>query len=238
MPLEKSLFVGDYHQDMEPHRTQLGSPLRRNWVWLFFQVLLGVVFAVWLRYRARGVEKIPTVGGGLLLTNHQSFLDPLLVGLPLRRPVSFLARDTLFKIPVIGWILRHTYVMPLSRETGGAAGIRETLRRIDQGFLVGIFPEGTRSVDGSLGTFKPGFAALVRRTNLPIYPVGIAGAYRALGKGSLFLKPRRVCVVFGDPFAAETIAELKQRGRETELVEAVRTRIAECQEAAENWLKK
>jgi 1-acyl-sn-glycerol-3-phosphate acyltransferase len=215
----------------------LGPPGRRNWVWLFFQVILGVVFTVWLRYRARGVERIPTTGGGLLLTNHQSFLDPLLVGLPLRRPVSFLARDTLFKVPVIGWILRHTYVMPLSRETGGAAGIRETLRRIDQGFLVGIFPEGTRSIDGSLGTFKPGFAALVRRTELPIYPVGIAGAHRALGKGSLFLKPRRVCVVFGNPFPAEVIAELKQRGRETELLEAVRRRIAECQQAAEAWLK-
>lgn len=215
----------------------LGSPVRRNWVWLFFQMILGLVFTVWLRFRARGVDRIPTSGGGLLLTNHQSFLDPLLVGVPLRRPVSFLARDTLFKVPIIGWILRHTYVMPLSRETGGAAGIRETLRRLELGFLVGIFPEGTRSIDGSLGTFKPGFAALVRRTELPIYPVGIAGAYRAFGKGSLFLKPRRVCIVFGDPFPAQTIAALKQRGREAELVEAVRSRIAECQQAAEDWLR-
>jgi len=220
-----------------PEGMPLGPPERRNWVWFICQVILGVVFTVWLRYRARGVERIPTAGGGLLLTNHQSFLDPLLVGLPLRRPVSFLARDTLFKIPVIGWMLRHTYVMPLSRETGGAAGIRETLRRLDQGFLVGVFPEGTRSIDGSLGTFKPGFAALVRRTERPIYPVGIAGAHRALGKGSLFLKPRRVCVVFGDRFPQETIARLKQRGREAELVEAVRTRIAECQQAAEDWLR-
>jgi 1-acyl-sn-glycerol-3-phosphate acyltransferase len=214
----------------------LGSPVRRNCVWLFFQIILSVVFTVWLRYRARGVERIPTVGGGLFLTNHQSFLDPLLVGLPLRRPVSFLARDTLFKVPVIGWILRHTYVMPLSRETGGAAGIRETLRRIDLGFLVGIFPEGTRSLDGSLGKFKPGFAALVRRMELPIYPVGIAGAHRAFGKGSLFLKPHRVCVVFGEPFPKELIDNLKQRGREAELVEAVRSRIADCQQEAEEWL--
>ena len=63
----------------------------------------------------------------------------LLIGLPLHRPVSFLARDTLFSVPVIGWILRHTYVMPLSRDTGGAAGIRETIRRLDEGFLVGLF---------------------------------------------------------------------------------------------------
>jgi 1-acyl-sn-glycerol-3-phosphate acyltransferase len=217
-------------------KSPLGSPLRRNWVWFSFQLVIGVIFTTWLRYRARGVERIPEAGGGLILSNHQSFLDPLLVGMPLRRPVSFLARDTLFPIPVIGWILRHTYVMPLSRDTGGAEGIRETLRRLEAGFLVGIFPEGTRSTTGALGQFKPGFAALVRRTQLPIYPVGIAGAHHALGKGSLFLKPRQVCVVFGEPLPAEQVAALKERGREAELVEAVRNRIAECHHAAEDWL--
>jgi 1-acyl-sn-glycerol-3-phosphate acyltransferase len=218
--------------------SRYGSPVRRNWVWFVSQLLVGIVFTFWLRYRARGAERVAPAGGGLLLANHSSFLDSLLVGLPLRRPVSFLARDTLFRVPVVGWMLRHTYVMPLSRDTGGAAGIRETLRRLEEGFLVGIFPEGTRSTDGSLGTFKPGFAALVRRTDLPIYPVGIAGANRALGRGSLFLKPRRVRVVFGEPLALETIAALRQRGREDELIEAVRARIAECQQEAEEWLRR
>jgi len=217
---------------------QVGSPLRRNWIWFVCQVIVGICFTVWLRYRARGVERLPADGGGLLLANHQSYLDPLLVGLPLRRPVSFLARDSLFRVPVIGWILRNTYVMPLSRDSGGVAGFRETLRRLDEGFLVGVFPEGTRSPDGTLGTFKPGFAALVRRTDLPIYPVGIAGANRALGKGSRFLKPHRVCVVFGEPFSREAIEPLCQRGREAELVEAVRSRIADCQREAEEWLRR
>jgi 1-acyl-sn-glycerol-3-phosphate acyltransferase len=201
-------------------------------------MILSVCFTIWLRYRARGVERLPTSGGGLLLANHQSYLDPLLVGLPLRRPVSYLARDSLFRVPVVGWILRNTYVMPLNRDSGGAAGFRETLRRLEDGFLVGVFPEGTRSPDGSLGAFKPGFAALLRRAHIPIYPVGIAGAHRALGKGSLFLKPHRVCVVFGEPFSRETIEPLCQRGRELELVEIVRTRIAECQREAENWLRR
>jgi 1-acyl-sn-glycerol-3-phosphate acyltransferase len=213
-----------------------GSPLQRNWVWFISQILVGIVFTVWLRFRARGMDRLPAVGGALLLGNHSSFIDPLLVGLPLRRPVSFLARNTLFQVPVIGWILRHTYVMPLSRDTGGAAGIRETLRRLEEGFYVGVFPEGTRSADGTLGRFKPGFAALVRRTDLPIYPVGIAGAHRALGRGSLFLKPHRVCVVFGEPFPKKTIDELRQRGREDDLVETVRARIAECQKEADAWL--
>jgi 1-acyl-sn-glycerol-3-phosphate acyltransferase len=207
-------------------------------VWFISQAIVGVFFTFWLRYRARGVEHIAPTGGGLLLANHLSFLDPMLIGLALRRPISFLARDTLFPIPFVGWMLRHTYVMPLSRDTGGAAGIRETLRRLDEGYLVGIFPEGTRSADGSLGPFKPGFAAIVRRTNIPIYPVGIAGSERALGRGSMFLKPRRVCVVFGEPIPKETIDDLRQRGREAALVEAVRTRIAACQQQAEAWLRR
>jgi hypothetical protein len=68
--------------------------------------------------------------------------------------------------------------------------------------------------------------------------VGIAGAQRALGRGSLFLKPHRVCVVFGEPFPQQTIEELRQRGREAELLDAVRARIAECQREAEAWLKR
>lgn len=212
------------------------SPVSRNWVWWSCQMLLRMVFAVWLRYRARRVDLIPGAGGGLILSNHQSFLDPLLIGLPLIRPISYLARDSLFRVPVISWILRNTYVMPINRDAVSTAGLKETLRRMEQGYLVGVFPEGTRSVDGDVGVFKPGFIALVRRMKLPIYPVGIAGANRALGRGSWFLKPRHVCVVFGEPLMPEQIAPLTVKGREQELVEFVRSRVAECQHEAQRWL--
>lgn len=214
----------------------LGSPQRRNWVWFGFQMPARVLFAVWFRFRCRGLERLPKTGGALLLGNHSSFLDPLMVGVALNRPISFLARDTLFRIPVIGWILRHTYVMPLNRDGGTAAGIREPLRRMEQGFLVGMFPEGTRSIDGKLGPLKPGFAALLRRAALPVYPVGIAGANKALGRHHLFVRPHRICVVYGEPLSAETLSQLSVRGREDELIEYVRTHIAACQEEAEAWL--
>ena len=83
----------------------LGSPTRRNWVWFSIQVVLGMMFLLWLRCRAHGTRNIPESGGGLLIANHQSFLDPLLVALPLHRPVSFIARDSLFRVPVVSWIL-------------------------------------------------------------------------------------------------------------------------------------
>ena len=194
-----------------------------------------IFFALWLRYRARGLEHIPAAGGGLVLANHQSYLDPLLVGLPLSRPISFLARDNLFRIPVIGLILKNTYVKPINRENASTASIRETVQRAEQGFLCGIFPEGTRSESNEMGEFKPGFIALARRLELPIYPVGIAGTHLALGRGSCLLKPYRVRVVFGPPILPAEIAELKVRGREQELVNFVRQRVLACQQEAEAW---
>lgn len=213
----------------------LESPTRRNWTWSILQVLLRIVFVIWLRFRARGTDKIPLTGGGLILANHQSFLDPLLIGLPLTRPISYLARDSLFRIPIIGWILRNTYVKPINRDNASTATIRETIHRLDEGFLCGVFPEGTRSETGDVGEFKPGFVALARRMNLPIYPVGVAGAHLAMGRKSFFLKPYRVRVVFGDPIQPEEIAALKERGREEELVQLVRDRVVACQHEAEAW---
>lgn len=212
------------------------DPLARNLCWRSIQYVLQLLFTAWLRYRAKGIEHLPPSSGALLLSNHQSFLDPLLIGLPLRRPVSFLARDSLFRAPIVGWVLRNTYVMPLNREGGAAAGIKETLRRMDQGYLVGLFPEGTRSHDGSVGDFKPGFAALLRRSKLPVIPVGIHGAHRALGRRVLSLRPERVCVVFGPPLDRARLDELSKRGREAELIAYVREAVMACQRDADGWI--
>ncbi len=212
-----------------------GSPARRNWLWWTFQMPARVFFALWLRYRVRGLEHVPATGGGLVLANHLSFLDPLMIGLPLSRPISYLARDSLFRVPVVGWIMRRTYVRPISRENASTASIREMVQRAEQGFLCGMFPEGTRSESGEMGEFKPGFIALARRMELPIYPVGIAGTHLALGRKSCILKPYRVRVVFGPPILPAEIAELKVRGREQELVDFVRNRVLACQQEAETW---
>ena len=193
------------------------------------------VFCFWLGYRARGQERLDEAGGGLVLANHQSFLDPLLVGLPLHRPISYVARDTLFKIPVIGWILRNTYVMPISRESASSASLRETIRRMQHGYLVGLFPEGTRTETGEVGPFKPGFVALIRRAKLSVYPVGISGAFQAMGRGSWFMKPARVRIVVGEPISVEELAQFAGRDKDDALIELVRSRIVECYEQAEAW---
>jgi 1-acyl-sn-glycerol-3-phosphate acyltransferase len=206
----------------------------RNRVWRGFQFVMQNVFAFWLRYRARGLENLPQ-GAALLVSNHQSFLDPLLVGLPLQRPVSFLARDTLFKVPVIGWILRSTYVMPIRRESAGTESLRVSLKRLEEGYLVGVFPEGTRTRDGRLGVMKPGFVALVRRADVPVIPVAISGAFEAMPRGSFFLRPRSVRVVFGRPITVDELAAFRGRGAESDLVALVTERLKTLLVEADEW---
>lgn len=214
--------------------SDLPDPIRRNAYWRSCQFVLQNFFCFWLRYRARGIEHLPNKGGALLLVNHQSFLDPLLVGLPLTRPVSYLARDNLFNVPVIGHILKNTYVMPISRESASTASLREAIRRIDAGFYVGIFPEGTRTEDGSVGTLKPGFLALLRRTKVPVIPVGISGAFESYPKRRLFPFPGKVRVVFGAALDRERLDGYGKADEEA-LLAYVRERIVDCVDSAQTW---
>lgn len=213
----------------------LPPPKTRNITWRTIQFILQNVFCFWLGYRARGYNILDEADGGLVLANHQSFLDPLLIGLPLHRPISFLARDSLFRVPVIGWILRNTYVMPINREAASTASLRETIRRMQHGFLVGVFPEGTRTESGEVGEFKPGFVALIRRAKLPVIPVGIAGGIQALGRKSWFLRPARVRVVVGQPISVEELEQYSGRDQDQALIDFIRSKVVACYEQAEAW---
>jgi 1-acyl-sn-glycerol-3-phosphate acyltransferase len=217
-------------------KTPLPHPTRPNFLWVFCRFWMRLFFVFWLRYRVYHLERIPKEGGGLVLANHQSFLDPLLVGAAFDRQISYIARDSLFSVPVIGWILRHTYVIPINRESAGTESLRESVRRMKHGFLIGVFPEGTRSHDGSIGEMKPGFVALIRRSKLPVIPVGVAGAHAAMPRHAWFPRPRRVCVVYGEPLTYGDLEQYTKRGREQELVALIRERIVACCEEAKEMI--
>lgn len=187
--------------------------------WLFFRL--------WLRVRCSGIENIDNSQGGLLLINHQSFLDPMLAAVLLTRPVSYLARDSLFRVPVLGWLLRRTYVIPISREAARGGSIRLAVECLEQGFLVGVFPEGTRSSGPDVRTFRPGFLAIVRRTKQPVYPVGIYGSARAMPRGAWFVRPGRAFVVYGPRLTQEELEQLHS-GDDAAFCELARQRVAAC----------
>ncbi|MBL8808599.1 MAG: 1-acyl-sn-glycerol-3-phosphate acyltransferase [Planctomycetaceae bacterium] len=198
----------------------------RNLVWRFLHFLFLIFCRTWLRVRTSGEERLDHRRGGLFLINHQSFLDPLMAAVLLKRPVSYLARDSLFKVPVIGWILRKTYVIPISREAARGGSIRLALERLEEGFLVGIFPEGTRSPDDEVHDFRPGFLALARRTKQPIYPVGLAGTRRVMSRGAWFIRPGRIQVVYGEPLSESDLQQLHDGEDDKALCRLARDRVA------------
>ncbi|MCA9057493.1 MAG: 1-acyl-sn-glycerol-3-phosphate acyltransferase [Planctomycetaceae bacterium] len=215
-----------------PEAAVAGTPPKRNLLWRVFHVFIYALMRSWIRAGVAGKEHIDNTQGGLFLVNHQSYLDPLLAAVFLNRPVSYLARDNLFRVPVIGWILARTHVIPISREAFRGGSIRTALERLEEGFLVGIFPEGTRSCGDQVGTFRPGFLSLVRRCSVPVYPVAIAGADRIMPRGAWWIRPRRVEIVYGPPLTAEELNQLRHGTDDRQLAELARRRVAECHQAA------
>jgi len=210
------------------------DPTARNWIWRAFQLFMQNLFVFVFRYRIRGAEQLPP-GGALLLINHQSFIDPLVVAVSFHRPVSYLARHNLFAVPLIGTILRNTYVMPIRRNSAATESIRMAINRLQQGYYVGIFPEGTRSTDGRLHEMKPGFLAIVRRANVPVVPIGVAGAGNALPRGAVMIRPRVVRVVVGTPYSADDVREFLDQGRAAEFMESLQVRLQDAMDEAAAW---
>jgi 1-acyl-sn-glycerol-3-phosphate acyltransferase len=211
------------------------NPDPENALYWFLQFCLRVITPVYLRYRVRGLEHVPKRGPALFVVNHQSFLDPVLVGIPISRPVRFLARDTLYRGPLLRAFFHKIYAIPVNRDAASSKTIREAIRQLQQGFLVGIFPEGTRSADGQIAALKPGFIALVRRADAPVIPVGLAGTGAAFPRGAWFVQPKTCRVVFGPPLQPETLAQLKGHGSEQALLDTVREAMVRCYDEARAW---
>jgi 1-acyl-sn-glycerol-3-phosphate acyltransferase len=188
--------------------------------------------------RTEGRQHIPATGPVLLIANHQSFFDPVLVGLSTRRHLRYLARKTLFGNPVFGWLIRMLNAVPIDQDGVGKEGIKTVLEQLRGGQAVVVYPEGNRSDDGSLQPLKPGIQLLIKRTEAPIVPVGIAGAYEAWSRwrkypmpAPLFLPARPGClaVSVGQPLSAGHFAGLPREQSLAELHEALRTQCVRAE---------
>lgn len=145
-----------------------------------------LLFTLGFSLRTSGSQLVPAQGPVLLLANHQSFLDPVLVALAIRRRFRAVARKTLFRPPLFAWLLRQLGAIPLGREGVGKEGLRTALQELERGQAVLLFPEGTRTPDGRLQALRPGVHLLLRRAPVPVVVVGIAGAYQAWPSGRPF----------------------------------------------------
>ncbi|MDE3066895.1 MAG: 1-acyl-sn-glycerol-3-phosphate acyltransferase [Verrucomicrobiota bacterium] len=175
--------------------------------WVFFRAL----FAAYFRWRVFDADRVPPTGAVILAANHASYLDPPLVGAGLNRQINYLARESLFRFPFIGWLLRSWSVVPVDRDGGGAAGLKAILDRLLAGGGIVLFPEGTRSPNGQLRPARPGIGLTVVKSNAPVVPARVFGTYEAYGRDKKVPRPRPVVVKYGRPMHFEILrAEAKE----------------------------
>jgi 1-acyl-sn-glycerol-3-phosphate acyltransferase len=174
--------------------------------WCFFRALYKFYFG----WRVFNPERVPLKGPVILAANHASYLDPPLVGAGLRRDINYLARESLFRFPVMGWVLRQWNSVPVDREGGGARGLKAILDRLLAGGAIILFPEGTRTRNGALQPARSGIGLTVIKSSAPVVPVRVFGTYEAYGPHVRFPHPKRVMVKYGQPLNfSELRAEAK-----------------------------
>jgi 1-acyl-sn-glycerol-3-phosphate acyltransferase len=154
---------------------------------------------IWHRLEVRGVENIPKSGAAVLVSNHQSHTDIMIYGAIVPRHVSFVARDTLADQAWLGYVMRQCGAVLIQRGAGDRKALRAMSEHLELGDMVAIFPEGTRTDDGSLKEFKGGALLMARKAGVPLVPAGISGAFEAFPRGVSFPRPKKIRVAFGPP---------------------------------------
>ena len=190
--------------------------------------MASVILTATCGLRATGQSRVPRYGSALLVSNHLSYMDVFVLGIPLARPLNYVARSTLF-FPGLGAFIRSVGAFPIQRDGMGASGLKETLRRLKYNGIVVLFPEGTRSEDGRMGELKSGIAVLALKAKVPVIPAGIVGTFEAWPKGQLFPRPHPIWIEYGEPIYPADFAGMSH----PEMTALIHERIRRCQEGAE-----
>ncbi len=151
-----------------------------------------------------GNDRLPRTGAAVLVSNHVSWLDPILLPLALPRKPAFLAMEELWRMPVVGLVMRAwgRLAIPLNREVADAPAFKGALRALKDGAFLIVFPEGGISPDGRLRPFHRGAALLAARAGVPLVPIAIAGTADALPLGRIIPRPRPITIRIGTPIPA------------------------------------
>ena len=162
----------------------------------FLKFLTKVVFKLFFRVKIINIEKVPSEGGAIICANHNSMLDMFFLGYKLKRWIYWMAKEELFRNPVLSCILTKLGAFPVKRGSGDTAPIKQSYKILKEGKLLGIFPHGTRIAHSKKEEkkVKPGVVMIAMHSGAPIVPALIQGSYKLFG---------RMNVIFGDPFTIE-----------------------------------
>jgi 1-acyl-sn-glycerol-3-phosphate acyltransferase len=173
--------------------------MKRSFLWLSLQVLARILTKLLFDLKVYGLENVPQTGGVLLASNHQSNLDPVLIAVRLKRPVSFLAKSELFENRWFGWFIRVLHAFPIRQGEGDIAAIRETVKRLGEGYAMNVYPEGHRTEDGEIRPLQRGIGLVLKKADVPVIPIAIDGSFQAWTKGNKIFRPHKIRVMFGKP---------------------------------------
>ncbi len=148
----------------------------------FARLLCRMILVLLRRWEVQGVENLSNVGGLVLVSNHTSYWDPVVVGCAFNRQVHFMAKSELFAIPLLGPAIRALGAFPVRRDKSDRNAIRTAVKLLEEGSVVGVFPEGTRSRTGELQKPHLGAAMLALKAGVPMLPVAVSGTRGLFGK--------------------------------------------------------
>lgn len=162
------------------------------------------ILKLFFGFKVYGRENLPKEGGFVLACNHLSYIDPAVLGGGCPRKVKFMARDTLWNNPVLGWWLNAVGVIPVSRRAADFSALRSAIKEAHKGNVVAIFPEGARQVAGKgLGKAQEGIGFLVAKSGVPVIPAFLSGTEKALPKSAKRLRLAKVSICYGKEIHAE-----------------------------------
>jgi 1-acyl-sn-glycerol-3-phosphate acyltransferase len=182
-----------------PHLQKRIDRNRRTPVWIFLQQICRFVATVFFDLKVYGAYHVPKTGGALVISNHQSYLDPVILALGLDRTLNYMAKSQLFKNPVFAWLIRSLNAFPVEQGAGDIGAVKESIARLQGGFLLNVFPEGSRTEDGEILPMEKGVALLIRRAKVPVVPAVITGSFEAWPKSRKRPRSYPIRVVYGPP---------------------------------------
>jgi 1-acyl-sn-glycerol-3-phosphate acyltransferase len=181
--------------------------LKAKWFW----VARGIcqIFCVsFFRVRSYGRDNIPKKGAFVLICNHQSYLDPILCGITSHRRLGYLARDTLFTHWFFGRLISSVGTIPVKQGEADLSAMRKVIAKLKNGEAICLFPEGTRSMDGRIERFKPGFGLLCRRGKAAIVPAIVDGAFECWPRHKKLFSRGPIWVCFGKAISSEQARDM------------------------------
>jgi len=210
--------------------SQVRPMTQRALLWKSLQGVARLLTTLLFDLKVYGLRHVPAHGGVLIVSNHQGNLDPVVLGVRMVRPLSYLAKSDLFEVNVLSdWLLRSLGGIPVHLGSGDVGAVKETIRRLRDGHVLNLYPEGARSEDGEIGPMEKGVALVIRRAKVAVVPAVIVGSFEAWPKHRRYPRLGPVQVRYGPPMHLE---ELEPDQIVTVIDRTLRTMLAELRTVA------